>query len=354
MASSEQTHLAALLVSAGTPLSLTPRPTPTPSPTELLISVYSIAVNPIDHYQRDRGYPPLAQYPSIIGSDISGIVIARGSQVPSHAPNLGERVTAFAPSFFEKGKPDYGAFQEKLLVPWQFAAVIPDTIGWNEAAVIPMSVQTTFAGWSSIGLGVRNPNIEENRSKGLLVWGGSSSIGSGVIQSARLLGFKVYTTASPQHHTYILSTLKAHRVFDYKDPNVISSIISAAKSDGISISIAYDAVGQSDACIAILNALAPAGEQPRVASAPVLKDFVPELIAEGGVKVTFVVNPQEDLLGFAEWVYQNWLKKNLANGEYIPSPKVTVVEGGLEGLNEALDKLKKGVSGTKLVVEVKK
>jgi hypothetical protein len=35
-----------------------------------------------------------------------------------------------------------------------------------------------------------------------------------------------------------------------------------------------------------------------------------------------------------------------------PSPKVTIVDGGIEVAQKALDKLKRGVSGTKLVVKL--
>lgn len=36
----------------------------------------------------------------------------------------------------------------------------------------------------------------------------------------------------------------------------------------------------------------------------------------------------------------------------MPSPKIQVVEGGLESAKEGLDELKKGVGGVKLVLEV--
>lgn len=45
------------------------------------------------------------------------------------------------------------------------------------------------------------------------------------------------------------------------------------------------------------------------------------------------------------FVFNVWLKEKLEKGEFVPSPKIQVVEGGLEGANKGLDELKKGVSG---------
>lgn len=39
-------------------------------------------------------------------------------------------------------------------------------------------------------------------------------------------------------------------------------------------------------------------------------------------------------------------------GEFVPSPRIQVVEEGLESVEKWFDKLKKGASGVKLVVEV--
>ena len=54
-----------------------------------------------------------------------------------------------------------------------------------------------------------------------------------------------------------------------------------------------------------------------------------------------------DCMLFFHLVFGVWLK-----GEFVPSPKIQVVEGGLESVKKGLDELKKGVSGVKLVLEV--
>src|SRR5579859_4538219 len=144
-------HIAAVLPSKGHGLQVGPRPTPTPGPNDLLIEVKAIALKPIDYYMRDTGFV-VSSYPAILGSDVAGVVVSAGQSVPSDTPKPGTRVAAFAPCFFTKGAPDYGAFQEKVLVPASNVTALPKSLSFNEASVLPMAVVTAWSGWYSIGI----------------------------------------------------------------------------------------------------------------------------------------------------------------------------------------------------------
>lgn len=346
--SSSKEHLAAILPSKGSPLSIESRPTPTPGPNELLISVSSIALNPIDWKQRDFGFA-LTTFPAVIGSDVAGTVVSAGSSVGPDAPKPGSRVTAFAPCFYKGGHPDYGALQTKVLVLAENAAPLPDRLSFTEASLLPMAAGTTWAGLYTAGV-PRNTAYAESDKQGILVWGAASSVGSMVVQTAKLLGFRIYATASEKHHAYIKS-LGASRMFDYKSPNVEESIVKAAKEDGVTVQVGYDAVGAQKSCMEILKQLKGVEEVARLASAPRLPE---DLTPVDGVEVKFVA-PPEDAKERAEsfhFVFNVWLKEKLESGEIVPSPKAKVVDGGLQSVNKALDELKAGVSGVKLVLEV--
>ena len=345
--SSSGHHLAAILPSKGHPLEVVQRPTPTPGPTDLLIQVKSTALNPIDHYMRDMG-SFISSYPAIVGSDIAGIVLSQGSSVPSDAPKPGTRVTGFCPAFFTHGAPDYGAFQEKVIVPASNVTPLPDGVSFNEASVLPMAVVTAWSGWYSIGI-PRESKYSAEDKKGMLVWGGSSSIGSAAIQSAKLFGFTVYATASSKHHDY-LRKLGAQKVFDYKDENVVQNIVNAAKEDGITIRECYDSIGKTQLCLDVLKEFKGSGTS-KLASAAPLREGHPTM---EGVDINFIMAPQGDEARSEHFrfVFGVWLKEKLKSGEFVPSPKLQVIEGGLKGANHGLDELKKGVSGIKLVVEV--
>jgi NADPH:quinone reductase-like Zn-dependent oxidoreductase len=339
-------HFAAILPSKASPLEVTTRPTPVQGPNELLIEVKSIALNLIDCHMRDHGFA-IASYPAVIGSDIAGIVVSAGSSV-SDAFKPGIRVSAFAHCFYMKGAPDYGAFQTRVLVPAANAVPLPQGMSFNEASLLPMAVATAWAGWYSIGL-PRNTAYTSADKKGMLVWGGASSIGSAAVQVAKSMGFIVYTTASKKHHEY-LKGLGASKVFDYKGEYVVESIVKAAEEDGVTVQMGFDAVGQLQSCLDILKELK--GEATaKLASARPLSEDSPKM---DGVDVKFVAAPldEKERMEHFHFIFNIWLKEKLENGEFVPSPKIRVIEGGLASLNKGLDELKMGVSGVKLVLEV--
>lgn len=166
------THLAAVATEKAQPFMIQERQTPKPGNDELLLEVKSLALNPIDWKSRDFGFA-IAGYPAVIGSDIGGVVLEAGSNV-SAIFKPGTRVTAFAPSFYTGGAPDYGAFQKRLIIPVTHVSPIPDDITFNEAAILPMAVTTFWAGWETMGL-PRSAPYSPSDKQGILVWGGSVS-----------------------------------------------------------------------------------------------------------------------------------------------------------------------------------
>ena len=345
-------HLAAILQSKdshGT-LTLHNRETPSPGPGGILIDVKSIALNPIDNYQRDRGILPI-NYPAVLGSDIAGKIISVGSEVKNSTFRPGTRVAAFAPCFFTKGAPDYGAFQTKVLVPAINVCPLPENLSYNQGALLPMAVLTAWSGWYTIGVS-RNTCFNAADKKGMLVWGAASSVGSTTVQIARMMGYTVYATASRKDHEY-LRGLGVARLFDYADHDVVEQIISTARSDGVTVQTGYDAVGAVEPCLQILKRLR--GKEETVARLAAAATHVTETSPKvDGVQWEFVSAPkdQEERDRHFEFIFNVWLKEKLERNEFFPSPIIQVVGGGLKAVNEALDILKNGVSLTKIVLEV--
>ena len=212
-----------------------------------------------------------------------------------------------------------------------------------------MAIETAWAGFYSIGL-PRDTSYKPADKQGLLVWGGASSVGSAVVQCGRIMGFRVYVAASAKHTDY-LKSLGASQVFDYRDENVVANIVKAARDDGVVVSTGYDAVGQLKFSMDVLRQAKADGTAAKVASAVPLSDESPEV---EGVEARFVDAPHDEKERdeHFQFVFTNWLKEKLEKGEFLPSPKVKVIEGGLEGINKGLEELKGGVSGVKLAVEI--
>ncbi|KAK9241917.1 hypothetical protein V1506DRAFT_509962 [Lipomyces tetrasporus] len=253
----------------------------------------------------------------------------------SDAFQPGTRVAAFASCFYEGGAPDYGAFQQRVLVPASNVVPLPHGVSFNEASLLPMAVMVA--------------KYTPADKIGVLIWGCASSVGSASVQTAKSMGFIVYTTASEKHHEY-LKSLGASKVFDYKSENVEEAIVKAAKEDGLTLQVCFDAVGQLKSCMDILRALT-GGETAKLASAPRVPEDAPKV---EGVEPKFIMPPkrEKERTEFFHHVFRVWLKEKLANGEFVPSPKVQVLKGGLGAIQNWLDVLKMGVSGVKLVLEV--
>lgn len=336
-----------MLLKEGGPLVVDERITPEPGPTEVLIEVKAVALNPMDYLQRDTNFPPVPAYPAVVGCDAAGIVAKVGSDVSTVVP--GTRVLAFASSFYQSGSPDYGAFQKYALVQFEIVMPLPDTLSFEEGAILPVAAVTALTAWTTIDIPLDTKYTPQDK-QGVLIWGGSGSIGSFSIQTARILGFTVYATASPKHHAY-LKELGADAVFDYKDSDVVAQIIAAVKKDGVKLHTAHCAV--PDCLQPTLDVLKETkGDTPaRVAHSPVLLPDHPTL-ENTEIKFNFPLMDKAARDKHFYQCYHEWLQDNLKSGSVVPSPKIQIEGGGLDGLNAALDKLKAGVSGVKIVVPI--
>lgn len=343
-----RTHLAAILPQKGGPLSVQERPTPEPGPNEVLVEVKAVALNPVDYHQRDLDFPPVPVYPAVIGTDAAGVVAKLGSNVTT-VPKPGSRVIAFASSFYQSGSPDHGAFQKYALAQSEGVIPLPDSLSFEEGAVFPLAFMTSLAAWASIGIPLSTRYKPEDK-QAVLIWGGASSVGTFSVQSARTLGFRVYVTASPKHHAY-MKKLGADAVFDYKAGDVVAQIVAAVKRDGVRMLTAHCVIAEGlQPTLDVLKETK--GDSPaKVSHSPVLPPDHPTL---ENTQIVFNLPPMDaavrDKLMYE--CFHGWLSNGLQSGSVVPSPSVQVEGGGLEGLNAALDKLKGGVSGTKIVVPI--
>ncbi|KAJ3073245.1 hypothetical protein HDU98_001927 [Podochytrium sp. JEL0797] len=348
MATTDKHHSAAIGASRGTPFVVQTRATPTPGPNQVLIEVKAVALNPVDYIMRDSGFQ-VKKFPVVLGSDVGGIVSQIGSGVTSC--QVGDRVTAFAMSFGEGGAPDFGAFQQFVLIPEDNVTVLPKEMSFKEAAMFPLAIYTTAAGYFHI-LNVPREGYKPEDKKAMLVWGAGGSIGTFAVQMAKQLGFTVYATASASHHAY-LTTLGAHKCFDYKDVGVVDAVVAAVKADGFVLDRGYLATGDVSPIAAAVGQFNIPGA--KIASAPFsFKMLWWKVYNWSGVAVEFVTAPEdlEKRTEFFHFVYTVWLKEKLDKKLLVASPKMEEVAGGLGGIQAALDKLKGGVSGIKLVVEL--
>ena len=81
--------------------------------------------------------------------------------------------------------------------------------------------------FSTDHLALQYPSATPNSTgKTLLVWGGSTSVGSNAIQLAVAAGYEVVTTSSPRNFDYV-KELGASQIFAYKSTTVVEDVIEA-------------------------------------------------------------------------------------------------------------------------------
>ena len=147
------------------------------------------------------------------------------------------------------------AVQLYTLVPANMVAPIPNDMSFETAVVLPLSVSCAAAALyenNSLALPLPASNSEGN-TKSILIWGGSSSVGSSAIQLARASGLQVIATSSPKNFDYVKG-LGASVVLDHSDPEIVPKLVDALKeSECVG---AFDTVGKSiPQCVEIIKQL---------------------------------------------------------------------------------------------------
>ncbi|KAL8996083.1 MAG: hypothetical protein Q9169_004322 [Polycauliona sp. 2 TL-2023] len=334
-------NTAAIIPEAKARFQVQERPIPQPQGSEILVKYAAIATNPADYKIQDYAVF-VDKYPNILGTDMSGTVEAIGPEVQRFTK--GDRVTGFAALI--NNNPDHSAFQQYALLYENTTARIPDSMSFEEGAILPMAVATAGVG-IFINLGIPRPTGTTKQSGGFLVWGASSSTGSAAVQIARSLGYTVYAVASPRHHSKTREYGASH-VFDYNDSNVLTNIANAAKSSGDTIGLAFDAIADDGTSEQVVSVLEQQGGGKFVTTSANAETIKKPDNVEISSAAAFRVNL--DLQDFGAWLFNDFLEKCLADKTYVPSPAIEKVEGGLASVQKALDLHKKGLSGKKLVI----
>ncbi|KAI0736269.1 chaperonin 10-like protein [Fomitopsis betulina] len=329
------------------PLEIRTVPKYKPKPGQILIKVESAALNPVDWGIQAFGIL-VEQYPSILGEDIAGTVEEVGEGVTKFSK--GDRVFTYAPI----GVNEQSSFQQYVIAFPEFTVKTPANLTTDQAATLPLGINTAAFGlYDHEDGGIGNCGLappweaggqDKYAGQPILIFGGASTVGQYAIQLAKLSGFSpIVTTASP-HNADRLRQLGATHVLD-------RSLASDALASELGkiilkpLTAIYDAVASPETQNLAYSVLAPGGALAVVRPVAVSDEKkVPEK------RVNFVYanafKPENQRL--AKSLYSK-LHHLVEEGAIKPN-HVEVVPGGLEGIVDGLQKLKKGVSGVKLVV----
>jgi hypothetical protein len=147
-------------------------------------------------------------------------------------------------------------------------------------------------------------------------------------------------------------SLCAAEVVDYRSPTAVGDLVAATRRAGVEIRYAVDAISTEETLPLVLEFLGQFKGAGKMKLAHLWtwpeQVALPEEIEATFVRGSDVWTERRDL---AAWVFNELLSGWLEKGEVVPQT-VRVIGGGLGGLQTALDTVRKGVSGEKLVVEL--
>lgn len=264
--------------------------------------------------------------------------VKKGDRVLAHCFGLGT------------GKPTNAGFQHYSAVPAIATAKIPDNMSFNDATVLPLAISTAAAGLYQPGyLELPFPTSSPKDSgKVIVVWGGSSSVGSTAIQLAVASGVDVITTASKRNHDYA-ANLGAKGVFDYNSSSVVDDVVKAVKDSGKQFAGIYDSISLPESFKHVFEIAQKLDGSKTIATVLPPPEKVPEGLEPKGVFAITVGTQHKDV---GEAVWQKFVPGALEDGSLKPLPEPLIVGKGLESVQKGLDKQREGVSAKKVIIEL--
>ncbi|HEY0933394.1 MAG TPA: zinc-binding alcohol dehydrogenase family protein [Trebonia sp.] len=357
-------------------LEVGPAPYTPPADDQIVVRNRAVAVNPLEWVIQVAGTVAYRwlKYPTVLGSDVAGEVVETGRAVTRFRPGM--RVIGHAVGTDkDSNSAAEGGFQQYTVLLERMASPIPDTLAFEDAAVLPLGVSTAACAlFQDDQLGLRPPSLNPvPAGQTVLVWGGSTSVGSNAIQLAAAAGYEVITTASPHNFEYV-RLLGAAQVFDYNRPDVVPDIIAALEGRTLAGAIAIGTTS-APACVRIAGA-STGNRFVSIASPPVsfaslggsdrgrlelprlMLRFVSANVAlqvsarRRRVRTKFIFGTTLKANQVCDLVYRDFLPAALAAGRYAAAPKPFVAGHGVPDIQQALDIQRKGVSAAKVVVSL--
>ena len=207
-------------------LELKDLPTPSPAAGQALIRIEASGVNFIDIYFREGRYP--SPVPFIPGQEAAGTVEALGPEIPGQLNlfKVGDRVAWC-------GVP--GTYAECALAPTARLVRVPDGVTSQQAAA------SLLQGMTAHYLAFSTYAIQPDDY--VLVHAGAGGVGLLLIQIAKRLGARVFTTVSTDEKAALAREAGADEVILYTREDFPTRVRELTHGKGLPV--VYDSVGKT-------------------------------------------------------------------------------------------------------------
>jgi NADPH:quinone reductase-like Zn-dependent oxidoreductase len=226
-------------------------PEPVLNDNESLIRVRACALNHLDIWARTGTRGERIPMPHISGSDISGEIVKIGSHVKNHqpgdkvliAPGISDGTCEYCTLGWDSlcnnykiiGYETQGGYAEYVAVPAENTLPIPNHLGFEEAASVPLVFLTA---WHML-----TTRAHLTAGEIVLVWGAGSGVGSAAIQVAKVLGAKIIATGGSDEKLEKARKLGADWVVNHHTQDVPAEVKRV--TNGKKANVVFDHVGQA-------------------------------------------------------------------------------------------------------------
>jgi NADPH2:quinone reductase len=229
-------------------------PKPKLGPDQVMIEVKAVALNHLDLFAR-TGFPGLnLQMPHVLGSDISGVVTEKGSNV--EGLEIGARVIidpgvncgvceyciseqeSLCSTYGILGEHTSGGYREFMAVDAHKAIQIPaeSNLGFEEAAAVPLTFMTA---WRLLMTKARLRADED-----VLIIGIGGGVAIAALQIAKAAGARVFVTSSSDDKLDKAQQLGADILINHtKTPDYHKEIWKLTSKRGVDVVV--DSVGEA-------------------------------------------------------------------------------------------------------------
>jgi acyl transferase domain-containing protein/NADPH:quinone reductase-like Zn-dependent oxidoreductase/acyl carrier protein/NADP-dependent 3-hydroxy acid dehydrogenase YdfG len=150
-----------------------------------------------------------------LGIECAGLVAAVGEGVSSFKP--GDRVVAFAA----------GSFSSQVIAPEIAVAALPESIGFEEGATIPVCFLTAYYALHELA--------QLKRGEWVLIHGGAGGVGLAALQIALWKGAKVIATAGSDEKRDLLRALGASHVLSSRSLEFFDEVKALTGGEGVDV-----------------------------------------------------------------------------------------------------------------------
>ena len=228
-------------------------PEPAIGPGEALVRVHATALNHLDVWRRagQRGTTSEKKEPFILGCDIAGEVADVGADVAGLKAGdhvfLNPGITCgtcryclssrdnMCPSYTMIGAAVNGGYAQYVKAPRENVHVIPESISWEAAAAIPLTVLTAWHMLMTVA------KLQPGET--VLIQAVGSGVGSAALQVAKLIGARTIVTASTDAKLEKGKKLGADETINYTNEDFAQRV--KALTDGEGADVVFDHVGAS-------------------------------------------------------------------------------------------------------------